>query len=205
MSISYEDAVQSIIDAGRRLDVLHLAPAGGGNYSVRLDPNEIAITVSGVHKGQLEPEHIMRTDLEGNPLDDKKPSAETLLHCALYKIHPNVNAVLHTHSVACTALTRFLAQDDHMTLEGYEMLKAFPNIETHDTAVTLPVFDNTQDMQALSKQVSSVLKEKDQTPAFLIRGHGLYGWGRDMTEARHVIEAVEMLLSCEMHMRQMKK
>jgi len=169
---------------------------------MRTSDGEMAITVSGAHKGQLQAGQIMRADLEGAPLEDKKPSAETLLHSVLYQLYPEVNAVLHTHSIACSVLTRLMPQDKFLVLEGYEMLKAYAGVETHETSVRLPIFENTQDMDALSETVVEVLKAFPKTPAYLIRGHGIYGWGRDMAEAERVIEATEMLLSCEMHMKQ---
>lgn len=197
----YEQAVHDIIAAGKRLDALQLAPATSGNYSVRTGDNEMAITVSGYHKGHLKPECVMRADLQGNPLEDKKPSAETLLHCVIYDLYPEVNAILHTHSVPNTVLTRPLKDGDVFRLEQYEMLKAYPGIDTHDIAVDLPVFENTQDISELSDRVMPVLKSAPQTPVFMIRCHGIYGWGKDMNEALRVIEATEMLLSCEMHAR----
>jgi methylthioribulose-1-phosphate dehydratase len=33
-------------------------------------------------------------------------------------------------------------------------------------------------------------------PGFLIRGHGLYAWGRDVSEARRHIEGFEFLFAC---------
>ena len=203
MTISYEQAVSDIIKAGNRLDTMQLAPATSGNYSMRAE-NEIAITVSGAHKGQLKPDDIMRVDMEGQAIDNKKPSAETLLHVILYKLCPDVNAVLHTHSIACSVLTRVLADEQALVLEGYEMLKAYNGVKTHNTSISLPIFDNTQDMVVLSARVEDTLKTAPETPAYLIRGHGIYGWGQDMAEAERVIEATEMLLSCEMNIRQMK-
>lgn len=203
MEFSFEQASEHIIKAGNRLDAMQLAPATSGNYSMRIAGDEMAITVSGAHKGMLKPEEIMRAQLDGTPIDNKKPSAETLLHCVLYDLFDETKAVLHTHSVANTVLTRFLEKDSHITLAGYEMLKAYPGINTHDTQVHLPIFDNTQDMDALSHDVRAVLEERPELPAYLIRGHGIYGWGCDMDEAMRVIEATEMMLACEMHSRQM--
>lgn len=205
MAQSYENAVIDIIQAGNRLDTMELAPATSGNYSMRLKGGEMAITVSGAHKGQLTPDQIMLADVNGNSLEDKKPSAETLLHSMIYKLYPDVNAVLHTHSVACSVLTRLLANDDALILSGYEMLKAYRGIDTHSTSVALPIFENTQDMDYLSKQVEVRLKNNHDIPAYLIRGHGIYGWGRDMAETSRVIEATEMMLSCEMNIRQIKE
>ncbi len=199
MTLPYEKAAGKIIQAGKRLDSQNLAPATSGNYSVRINKNEMAITVSGVHKGQLEPEHIMRANLDGKSLDGKTPSAETLLHCLIYKLCPNINAVLHTHSVACAVLTKLTKDSDILSLEGYEMLKAFPQINTHDTILHLPIFENTQDMTELSAHVGDYLKEFPKTPAYLIRAHGIYGWGADIDEAMRVIEALEAMLLSEMH------
>ena len=204
MTRLYDAAVLEVISAGNRLDALGLAPATSGNYSVRIDDNEMAITVSGARKGHLSPEQIMRADLDGKPLEDKKPSAETLLHCLIYKLYPEINAVLHTHSVACSVLTRIMAGNKFLELKGYEMLKAYPDIDTHDVTVRLPIFENTQDMEELSSRVEEVLSAKPKTPAYLIASHGIYGWGRDMAEALRVIEATEMMLSCEMHAMQIK-
>lgn len=193
-------AVEHIIDAGKRLDQLCLAPATSGNYSMRTDDDAMAITVSGAHKGFLEKDYVMRANIDGAPLEDKKPSAETLLHSVIYKIFPHVNAILHTHSVASTVLTR-LSNDQALVLEGYEMLKAYPNINTHEIRIDLPVFNNTQDITALAQKVE---KRLNNEPAFIIRAHGIYGWGEDMAEAMRVIEATEMMLSCELHMKQIQ-
>lgn len=202
MVMTFEHAVQAIIKAGNRLDQLQLAPATSGNYSIRIGNGEMAITVSGAHKGQLSSDQIMRCALDGTSLDDKKPSAETLLHSAIYKLFPEINAILHTHSVANTVLTRVLAEADALELKGYEMLKVYPSIDTHDTVVSLPIVDNTQDIVQLSGDLEGVLTS--DIPVFMIRSHGIYGWGRSMDEASHIIEATEMMLACEMHEQQIR-
>ncbi len=202
MSSTLEQAAQAIITAGQRLDARGLAPATAGNYSVRLPDGTIAITVSGRHKGRMDDSDIMTVDANGKPLVDKKPSAETLLHTHIYRRYPQVNAVLHTHSIPGVALTRFSPRNEYLTLEGYELLKAFPGIDTHATRIDLPVFDNTQDMQALSAEVDSKLEA--HTPGYLIRDHGIYVWGRDMAEAERVAEALEHLLLCEIEMVKLK-
>lgn len=197
MTITKETAVAEIIATGKRLDSMGLAPATSGNYSIRLSEHEIAITRSGAHKGFLDETDIMRVDEEGHPLEDKKPSAETLLHCSLYKLFPETRAILHTHSIASTVLSR-LSKASYFDLSDYELLKAFPSVDTHDTTVSLPIFDNTQNINALSALTEKTLKNE---PAYIIRGHGIYGWGQDMNEALRVIEATEFMLSCEMQAR----
>lgn len=204
--MDYKEAETKLIAAGKRLDQLGLAPATSGNYSIRLDNKEIAITESGHHKGKLKEGDFLRVDIDGKPLEDKKPSAETLLHCQLYKCFDHANAILHTHSVAGTVLTRFFDDKDFIALRGYEMLKIYPgNVKnTHDISVHIPVFDNTQDMVELFTRVDPVLSERSDLSVYLIRGHGLYAWGETIEQAEYISEATEMMLACELETLKLK-
>jgi methylthioribulose-1-phosphate dehydratase len=202
MATSLDEAVEAIIASGRRLDARGLAPATSGNYSVRLGDGRIAVTVSGRHKGRLGREDVMLVDTDGVALEGKKPSAETALHTVVYKLYPQVNAILHVHSVPVVALTRHLPRVAELPLQGYEMLKAFPGITTHETTLGIPIFENSQDVARLSQEVAGEIGRRirsggPQAPVYLIRGHGAYGWGKDMEEAERVIEGLEHLLSCE--------
>lgn len=195
--LSLVEARAAIVGVGRWLDGKGWAPATAGNYSLRLGDGRIAITVSGRHKGRLTEADVMTVDLDGNPLDAKKPSAETELHCALYRRFEGVNAVLHSHSPHMVGLSRALAGADHYRLAGHEMLKTLPGITTHDTEAVLPITDNSQDMTVITADIMPRLAE-ETIPAYLIRGHGLYGWGTDLAEAERVIEAIEWMISAEL-------
>jgi methylthioribulose-1-phosphate dehydratase len=199
MPISLDEAVEAIVASGQRLDARGLAPATSGNYSVRVDEGRIAVTVSGRHKGRLTRDDVMLVDEKGSALENKKPSAETGLHTLVYELFPQVNAVLHVHSVPVVTLTRHLPAATELVLRDYEMLKAFPGITTHQTAVKIPIFANSQDIPALAQEVRDRLHAGAGAPppAYLIRGHGAYAWGKDMEEAERVIEALEHLLTCE--------
>ena len=191
----FPDAARTIVATGRWLDGKGWAPATSGNYSCRLDDGSFAVTVSGRHKGRLTVDDVMRVDSAGTSLDGKRPSAETALHLAIYRMFPDVGAVLHSHSPTAVALTRAYPDLAEWQFTGHEMLKALPGIKTHDTRVTLPIVDNSQDMGVIWDAVSPVL---GAVPAYLIRSHGLYGWGTDMAEAERVIEAIEWLIMAEL-------
>lgn len=202
MCISVDEAIEAILASGRRLDARGLAPATSGNYSVRLGDGRIAVTVSGRHKGRLSRDDVMLVDADGAALESKKPSAETALHTVVYRLYPHANAVLHVHSVPVVALTRHLPRASELVLEGYEMLKAFPGITTHEIRVGVPIFENSQDIAALAREVAEDARQREsngqtRVPTYLIRGHGAYGWGKDLEEAERVIEALEHLLRCE--------
>jgi methylthioribulose-1-phosphate dehydratase len=192
-------AVADIIAVGRRLDSRSLALATTGNYSVRLDDGRIAVTVSGRHKGRLTADDVTQMDLHGRALDARRPSAEAILHASVYRLYPAANAVLHVHSVASITLTRLLPPGADVVLEGYETLKIFPGIRTHESRVQIPVLNNSQDMPALALELESRLARVQPPPsAFLLRGHGIYAWGATVDEAEYMVEALEQLLSCEL-------
>jgi methylthioribulose-1-phosphate dehydratase len=175
-------------------------PATAGNISVRLDEDRIAITRSGCHKGFLEPGHVMQVDLNGRPLTKGKPSAETALHTQIYRLLPEVGAVLHGHSVANTVLS--MVSPGAMRIAGYEIIKAFEGQMTHAVALELPVVENDQDIPRLANVVDPVIR--DGSPlGYLIRGHGAYVWGPDMPTAFARLEGLEFLLACELERRKL--
>src|SRR6188472_4307560 len=93
----------AIVACTRELAALGWTPATSSNFSMRLDDRHAAVTVSGRDKGRLVEDDIMVVDFHGQPVaTDKRPSAETVLHTQLYARLPEVNCVLHTHSLAQT-------------------------------------------------------------------------------------------------------
>jgi len=195
-----------IIDAGKFLYKQGWSPATSSNYSSRLDAQHIAITASGLHKGTLTKNDIMVVDLQGLPSENHlKPSAETLLHTALYTLFPTVGSVLHTHSIGATVLSRYLNSEASLVLKGYELQKAISGQITHEAALVIPIFENTQDITSLAKKTMSYFEQNKQVPAYIIRGHGLYTWGKDMKECLRHIEALEYLIQCEIEHIKMTK
>ncbi len=198
MTHTRQQLTRQIIDAGRFLYGRGWSPATSSNYSARLAADRALLTVSGKHKGQLGEDDVLETDLDGNSLEPgKKPSAETLLHTQLYAWRPEIGAVLHTHSVNATVLSRLTA-GDRLELEGYELQKAFSGVTTHEGRVIVPIFDNDQDIARLAAKVQPWLDAHLDCPGYLIRGHGLYTWGARMSDALRQVEAFEFLFECEL-------
>ncbi|TWI53839.1 methylthioribulose-1-phosphate dehydratase [Pseudomonas duriflava] len=193
-----EQLVQHIIEAGQFLYNRGWSPATSSNYSARLSESRALLTVSGKHKGQLGVDDVLATDLDGNSLEPgKKPSAETLLHTQLYRWKADIGAVLHTHSVNATVLSRLVA-DEALVLRDYELQKAFSGVTTHEGRIVVPIFENDQDIERLADRVQVWLDAHPDCVGYLIRGHGLYTWGARMTDALRQVEAFEFLFECEM-------
>jgi methylthioribulose-1-phosphate dehydratase len=198
------ERAQQIVENTRELSALGMTPATSSNFSMRLDARLVAITVSGRDKGKLCPADIMVVDWDGKPVGtEQRPSAETLLHTQLYRRFPEVNAVLHTHSHVQTVASRLFAPAGHLRLEGYELLKAFAGNTTHEMALDVPVLSNTQDIASLAARIER-LTYNGPLWGYLIDGHGMYAWGRDMAEARRHLEAFEFLFACELDLRRLR-
>ncbi|MHC9085806.1 methylthioribulose 1-phosphate dehydratase [Luteimonas sp. RIT-PG2_3] len=179
-------------------------PATSSNFSSRLDDRHAAITVSGRDKGKLVEADIMVVDFDGQPVATQhRPSAETLLHTQLYRRFPEIGCILHTHSPNQTIASRLFSGAGHIRLAGYELLKAFVGNDTHETAIDVPVLPNSQHMPTLAAQVDALLDQQCMW-GYLIDGHGLYAWGRDMAEARRHLEAFDFLLGCELELRKLQ-
>ena len=202
---AFLDCARQIAAAGRELAALGWTPATSSNFSMRVAPQRVAVTVSGRDKGRLSEHDIMQVDLDGRALGtDARPSAETALHTQVYRRMPGVQAVLHTHSHNQTVASRLYAPAGRIVFEGYELQKAISGHATHEGALEVPVFPNTQDMPTLVRAVDAWLDQGKSLHGYLIDGHGIYAWGRDMAEARRHLEAFEFLLGCELDLRRMR-
>lgn len=196
-----------LIEIGRNFYNRGWVLGTGGNFSavINRDPFRLAITASGVDKGNLVPSQILEIDREGKVIaGDGKPSDETELHLTVIRtrgeanwsiggaVASGVNAVLHTHSVWSTMIS--LQRKDCLEIGGFEMLKGLSGVSTHDHVERLPIIDNSQDMVALARTLEETLKNYPDAHGFLVRGHGLYTWGRSLNEAKRHVEIFEFLL-----------
>lgn len=93
-----------ICEIGRRLYNRGFAAANDGNITVRLNDKELLCTPTMVSKGFMKPEDICKVDYDGKQLaGSRRRTSEVLLHLAVYKNRPDVNAVVHCHPPHATA------------------------------------------------------------------------------------------------------
>ncbi len=201
MNGEFEQKARDLIEAGRRLYDWGMVPATSGNFSARMEDGHIAVTVSGRHKGRLGLEDIMLVDAAGCSLDARRPSAETLLHVYIYRRFPQARVILHPHSLPATLLSRLCG--DWLSLQDYEILKAFEGVDTHACELRVPVFDNDQDIARLAERADACLAELPGVPGYLIRGHGFYTWGASTEDALRHVEAFDFLFECELRLREL--
>ena len=181
------------------------SPATSTNYSVRSEiKDEYIISRSGVDKSrfQLSDFILINSRSEILPPHNRtgiKSSAETEIHLALYEMFPEMNCVLHTHSVPGTVLSFELIKEKQIHFEGFEILKGLEGNPTHDLKETLPIVPNSQTMSDILHSMSG--RFTGNVHGFLISGHGLYTWGKNIAEAKRHIETFEFLFECNLMMR----
>ncbi len=198
----YADQVDGLRRVGRQFWKRGWSLGTSSNYSVVVDSNPLMllVTASGKDKGNLHRNDFVLVGSTGEPTlpDQPKSSAETLLHCVAAQHFGDVGSVLHTHSVWSTLLSQRFAGQGGILFEGFEMLKGLNGVKSHEHREWLPIFENTQDIPVLAEQVIALRKSQPDRIAhgYLIKGHGLYTWGRDLEEATRQIEIWEFLLEC---------
>ncbi|HXH32432.1 MAG TPA: methylthioribulose 1-phosphate dehydratase [Bacteriovoracaceae bacterium] len=176
------------------------SPATSTNYSVRsTNPTEYIISRSGVDKSRFSLTDLILINQQGTVLapfnsPGIKSSAETEIHTAIYQIMPQVNCVLHTHSVLGTVLSHLREKDGFLRFEGLEILKGLEGNATHELSYDLPIVPNSQNMTEILRGLEKSFS--DNIHGFLIAGHGLYSWGKDVATAKRHIETFEFLFEC---------
>ncbi|WP_336209377.1 methylthioribulose 1-phosphate dehydratase [Nonomuraea sp. LPB2021202275-12-8] len=167
-----------------------------GNISevVARDPLRLAVTASGLDKGELQATDIAVVGAVGEPVGvagvvPLKPSAEAGLHARVAGL-TGADAVVHVH--ALNAVVAGHRWPGGVRLRDVETLKGIGRL-AHDDEVVIPVIRNSQDMAELGDRFEKSYDPR--TPAVIVASHGLYTWGTDLKHARHVTECVEWLLA----------
>jgi methylthioribulose-1-phosphate dehydratase len=193
---SFEEIATGVCQLARSCHGHGWVPATSGNFSavVSREPRRLAITPSGADKGALEAKQILEIDGAGRVVrGTERPSAETAIHLAIVRAR-EAGAVAHTHSMNAALLSDAFAAEGAVTLQGFEMLKALHGVTTHEHTERVPIVENNQDWEKAAPDVERMLRAHPAAHAFLIRGHGMYTWGRDAREALRHVEALEYLL-----------
>jgi len=192
----FAKAAESLADIGRAFYARGWALGTSGNFSAvtSREPLRLAITSTGLDKGELRAEEFLEIDTATKVVrGDGKPSAEALLHLAVVRC-VGAGAVLHTHSVWSTVLSGVHGTREGLAIEGYEMLKGLAGVKTHQHREWLPILENSQDMIELAEKVTATLRNLPGIHGFLLREHGLYTWGKSLPEAKRHVEILEFLM-----------
>src|ERR1044071_1421985 len=167
-----------IVEIGRLLYERSYVVSSDGNVSIRLDENRVLATPTMTCKGRMKEEDLAITDLDGNPLSDKRASSELAMHTLIYKMRPDVQAVCHAHPPHGTAFAvAGLAIDAPILSEVILTLGCVPL-----TGYGTPSTDELTD--AMKPFV-------EHHNALLMANHGAVAYGGDVWQAFDRLETLE--------------
>jgi len=172
------ETVAKLVEIAKRLYERNMNAALGGNVSIRLE-NGIAITPAGINKGFMTEDDVVVVDMGGTRLrGNGQPSSEGKMHYEIYKLRPDVQAIIHAHppfAVAFALAHRELPDD--ILPEATILLGHVP---------CLPYV--TPSTIELAREVAQGLLRRN---AALMANHGAITLGRDLEEAYNRMELLE--------------
>jgi L-fuculose-phosphate aldolase len=177
--LSDNEAKEMICEVGRRVYNRNYVAANDGNISVKVGPNEIWTTPTGVSKGYMTPDMMVKIDLSGKVLSGTfKPSSEAKMHLRVYNENPGVNAVVHAHPPVATSFAiAGIPLDKPVLPEAIVLLGIVP--------VAPYALPGTQEVP---DSIAPFCKTHN---AVLLANHGALTWGRDLMEAYFRMESLE--------------
>lgn len=171
-----------ILEAGKKLQQRFFVASNDGNISARLNNDMILITPTGVNKGDVTSDQIIKVDLQGNVIEGHmKVTSEIKMHLAVYKAREDVKAIVHAHPPAATAfaVSGEKLDDPIIVPEAIFALGSIGYCE-YGTPSTEEV-------------PQAVAKEIPYNDALLLANHGALTVGKDVMEAYYRMENIEMI------------
>jgi L-fuculose-phosphate aldolase len=177
-----ERSRSDIVEHGKILYQKGLTVGTAGNISARGENDTMLITPTNTCKGMLDNDRLVTVEIhDGRTVSGGRPSIETPFHLAFYRARPEINAVIHTHPVYCTALAaKGIRIEPALTPEGLLVLGPEVPLVSYATPGT----------DDLAKVLSDALRTSN---AFLLEKHGAITVGRNMEEAFHRMETLEFM------------
>lgn len=162
---------QEICDVGHRLYAKGFAAANDGNISYRIGENEVLCTPTLTSKGKLKPEDICKVDMTGKQTGGtKKRTSEVLLHLEIYKMEPEIKAVVHCHPPHATAFA--VSGDPIPTC-------ILPEVEVFLGPIPTTVYE-TPGGQYFADTIKPHVKT---SKVVVLRNHGTVSWGDNLEHA----------------------
>ena len=177
------------------------ASGTGGGISIRRG-ERIFMAPSSVQKERIKPEDVFVLDPKGEiverPANPKLKVSECKpLFMHAYQIR-NAGAVLHSHSI--NAMTVTWLYDSHFRISNHEMQKGISGIGAFDT-LELPIISNTPYEHQLTDSIEAAIRANPKTHAVLVRGHGVYIWGKDWIQAKTQAECYDYLFEAAIKLK----
>jgi L-ribulose-5-phosphate 4-epimerase len=176
---------EEVLDANLELVRRGLVLYTFGNASgISRGDGLVVIKPSGVPYENMKPEHLVVTDLEGNPVEGNlRPSSDLPTHLILYRAFAEIGGITHTHSEYATAWA-----------QARRAIPCFGTTHADYFHGPVPVTDPMPDVDIAGEYekntgtaIVRIFRERDSQaiPGVLVANHGPFTWGRDAKSAAH--------------------
>jgi L-fuculose-phosphate aldolase len=170
---------QSVIATARAMSQRGLSPGRSGNVSCRW-ASGMLITPSGMAYDAIEPADIVAMTADGSITGARKPSSEWRFHLAAYMQRPDMQAIVHTHSMHATVLAC-----------AHKAIPAFHYMVAAAGGRDIPLVPYaTFGTEALSRHVADGVAQRN---ACLMANHGQIAMGATLSAALELAADVEVL------------
>lgn len=178
-----------IIEAGKRMYEKGFVASNDGNISARIDENSYLITATGICKGDLLPEHILKVDNSGKLIyGDYKPTSEMKMHLAVYNKRKDVMAIVHAHPPKATAFA----------VAGLPLNKlSLPEVIFSLGSIAFSEY-GTPSTEQVPRAVEKVINDSD---AVLLANHGALTVGNSVMDAYFKMETLEHFATITIYAR----
>lgn len=180
---------EQILEAGKRMYEKGFVAANDGNISARVDENSFLITPTGICKGDLKAEQIIKVDASGKVIyGDLKPTSEMKMHMAVYNLRRDVTAIVHAHPKKATAFAVAGLPLNKLTLPEVIFTLGRISLSEYGTPST----------DQVPRAVEKVIANSD---AVLLANHGALTVGSSVMDAYFKMETLEHFAAITMHAR----
>ena len=174
------EAKKMITEVGRRMYMKNFVAANDGYISCKTDEKIIWTTPTGVSKGFMSEDDMVKMNLDGEIIEqgEKAPSSEVKMHLCIYKERNDVKAVCHAHPPVSTSFA----------IAGIALNQAIYPEAIVNLGVVPCVHYETPGSQQLPDSIAPYVREYN---ALLLANHGVVTWGTSLTEAWYRMESIE--------------
>ena len=203
--MNFSDPRPDLISAARDFHARGWMVGTAGNLSARLPDGSFWITASGRAKGKLNTNDFIRIAVNGEILEqlhpDDRPSAETSIHQAIYRLFPDAQACYHVHSIEANLVSRFTDQTK-LPLPPIEIIKGL-GIWEEKPEVLIDLFPNYLEVPRIANEIFERFSLNLPTiPALLIVTHGITVWANSTQAAYNYVEVAEYIFKYMVSARQ---
>lgn len=175
-----DQARRLLVEIGQRMYAKNFVAANDGNLSCKVADDVIWATPTGVSKGYMTEDMMVKMRLDGTVLEQGKlgASSEIKMHLRIYQENPDVGGVCHAHPPISTSFA----------IAGMSLDRAIYPEALVNLGVVPCVHYEAPGSQGIPDSVAPYCRDYN---ALLLANHGAVAWGRDLMEAWYRLESTE--------------